>query len=72
MRACPTPRYGLMDCARHVINCHLHQETRVRNAFDDVAFELRLMTWRGLSISPSGEAGEAVKKEPKVPLTAVG
>jgi hypothetical protein len=28
---------GLMDSARHVIGCHLTQETGVQNAFDDVA-----------------------------------
>jgi len=27
----------LMDSARHVIGCHLTRETRIRDAFDDVA-----------------------------------
>jgi hypothetical protein len=34
-----------MGSARHVIECHLTQDTRVQNAFDDV-------TWRPVSISP--------------------
>jgi hypothetical protein len=29
--------WGLMDSARHVIGCHLTQETRVQNEFDDLA-----------------------------------
>ena len=28
---------GLLDSARHVIGCQLNQETRVQNAFDDMA-----------------------------------
>ena len=32
-----TIHQSLMDSARQVIGCHLSLETRVRNAFDDVA-----------------------------------
>jgi hypothetical protein len=32
-----SPNQGLTDIARHVIGCHLIQETRPRNAFDDLA-----------------------------------
>ena len=36
--AADTCSYGLADIARHVIGCHLNQETRIRSACR--------MTWR--------------------------
>jgi len=34
-------RQGLADIARHVIGCHLTQETRVQNALDNGAGNIR-------------------------------
>ena len=36
-RECNTTSQGLMDIARHVLRCHVSQETSCQNAFDDVA-----------------------------------
>jgi len=36
---------GLTDSARHVIGCHLTQDTRVHNVVDDVASILAGATW---------------------------
>jgi len=33
---------GLPDIARHVIGCHLTEDTRAENALDDVAGNIRL------------------------------
>jgi hypothetical protein len=40
---------GLMDIARHGITCHLAQEMKVQNAFDDVASTIHLSLATGSS-----------------------
>ena len=41
----PAFGFGLADVARHVIGCHLNEETGVQSAFDDVA-------WPAISVRP--------------------
>jgi hypothetical protein len=41
---------GLADIARHVIGCHLTQETRIQNVLDDVASETCQALGNGTSI----------------------
>ena len=48
-----------MDCARHVIGCHLTQETRVHKSFDDVASTIHQSLGLGSERDNSFEARAA-------------
>ena len=62
----------LMDSARHVVGCHLTQQTRVQNGFDDVASTIHQSLGAGVAHRPRHPAcqarGRAAQDDPKLTM----
>jgi hypothetical protein len=54
----PALSMGLMVSARHVIGCEITPETKVQNAFDDVASTIRLSLRHGFGHHHHHQSGD--------------